>query len=364
MDESEATAPRNRRPVLVTAVAVGTLTMGATFAGSVVNLLTGTAAIALAAAGAVMAGMASIIAMTISGPAAESAERRAPAVWTWPDMARHPLEAVRNIRLPLACTLAIAGALTVPDRILASIPLQGLAAEHVAILLPATAGAWSLLIAMIAQGWNLDFKERQRGAGLDALITYSGAAAVGLWAGTVGEPYLGFFLAAAAMFVLTAVAGRFEDDFYENGPIPLLLSTAGIAGASLVAASSGASPFGVVVAGAGVLAAVTLPAAVRDDSSEFPVGILEFVPFAVLAVMGVTLDFWWFAPAVLVFAAAVANASGGNHDAPEIKQGAAFVARWFGPLKRPSMTLTVLIALASLYLAAALAFPTLNLEFP
>lgn len=359
MTEPEATGLRARRPVLVAAVAVGTLTMGATFAGSVVNLLTGTAALAIAATGAVLAGMASIIAMTVTGPAAAERERRAPAVWTWPDLAGHPLEAVRNIRLPLACTLAIAAAVTIPDPVVAAIPLRGLAAEHAGLLLPVAAGAWSLLAAMAAQGWNLDHRDEQRGAGLDALLTYSLAAAAGLWIGTATQPYIGLFTAAGVMLHLTAVAGRFEDDCYDNGPVPLLLSGAAVTGAALVAAHTGANPIGVVLAAAGALAAVSLPAAIRDDPSDFPTGVLEFVPLAVLAIMALTLDPWWFAPALLTFTAAVANSSGGHHDAPRPSNGAAFVARWFGPLKRPATTLTVLTVLATLYLAASLAFPEL-----
>lgn len=364
MTEEEPVPPRHRRPVLVTAVAVGVLTMGATFAGSVVNLLTGTVAIAIAAVGAVMAGMASIIALTVSGPAAEAAERRAPAVWTWPDLAAHPLEAVRNIRLPLAVTLAVAAAVTAPAALLDPVPLRGYAAAYASLLLPAAACAWALLAAMIAQGWNFSYEEAQRGAGLDALITYTLAAAAGVWIGTVTEPHIGLLVASVAMFQLTAITGRFEDDFYEHGPIPLFLSVAAIASACLVASTSGASPFGVFLTAVCATAAVTLPAALRKDGSDFPVGVLEFVPLAVLALLALTVTPWWFAPATLTFAAAVANSSGGNHTAPDLGQGAAFVANWFGPLKRPAMTLTVLTALATIYLTLALAFPTLNLELP
>ncbi|MQM27582.1 hypothetical protein [Glycomyces albidus] len=370
MDDPRPAELRGRRPILVAAVAVGTLTMCATFAGSVVNLLTGPAALAIAATGAVLAGMASIIATIVSGPAAgERSERRAPAAWNWLDVARHPLEAVRNIRLPLACALAVAGAMTAPEAILAPLPLRGFAAEHAATLLPVVTGAWVLLIAMVAQGWNLTWdgaEPRQKGAGLDALVTYTVAAGLGFWIGTVAQTYLGLLVAAAAMLVLTAVAGRIEDDYYAKGPLPFVLSAAAIAATAFAAWHSGFGPFGTVFAGMGATMAVTFPAAIRGRHPKFEAGILEFVPLVGVGLLGLDGRPWWFAVAVLLFAAGVVNSGGDDEsrDAPDFGQGARFVARWFGPLKPLAVLYVVLTPAASLYAGVAMAFPQLGWELP
>lgn len=365
--DPESTEPRGRRPILVAAVAVGTLTMCATFAGSVVNLLTGPAALAIAATGAVLAGMASIIATIVSGPAGEPSERRAPAAWNWLDMARHPLEAVRNIRLPLACALAVAGAMTAPEVILAPIPLEGFAAVHATALLPVVTAAWALLIAMVAQGWNLTWdhpEPRQKGAGLDALVTYSVAAGLGFWIGTITKPYLGLLIAAAAMFVLTAVAGRIEDDYYAKGPLPFVLSAAAITATAFAAWHTDFGPFGTVFASMGAIMAVTFPAAIRGKHPKFEAGILEFVPLMAVGLFGLDGRPWWFGVAVLLFTAGVVNSGGEPRDAPDFKQGARFVTRWFGPLK-PLMVLYVFLTpLASLYAAVSMAFPQLGWELP
>ncbi|MCD0445756.1 hypothetical protein LO763_19290 [Glycomyces sp. A-F 0318] len=367
MDEPETVEPRGRRPVLVAAVAVGTLTMCATFAGSVVNLLTGTAALAIAAAGAVLAGMASIIAVIVSGEPGGPPERRAPAQWAWTDVARHPLEAVRNIRLPLACALATAASTTAPPAVTASIPLEGFAAEHAAILLPAATAGWALLLAMAAQSWNLTWdggEARQKGAGLDALVTYSAAAGLGFWIGTTAKPYLGLLIAAAAMLVLTAVAGRIEDDFYAHGPLPFALSAAAVASTAFAAWHHGFGPFGTVFAGLGAAAAVTFPAAVRAKAADIPPGILEFAPCAAVALLGLDGSRWWFAVAVLIFTAAVVNSGGGTDDAPDFKKGAAFVATWFGPLKPLMVLYLTATVLASTYTALAIAVPELDWKLP
>jgi hypothetical protein len=367
MDDPEPTEPRGRRPILVAAVAVGTLTMCATFAGSVVNLLTGPAALAIAATGAVLAGMASIIATIVSGPAGGPSERHAPVAWNWLDVARHPLEAVRNIRLPLACALAVAGATTAPEAILAPIPLQGFAAVHAATLLPVVTGAWALLIAMVAQGWNLtwdDAEPRQKGGGLDALITYSVAAGLGFWIGTITEHYLGLLIAAAAMFVLTAVAGRIEDDYYAKGPLPFILSTAAIAATAFAAWHTGFGPFGTVFAGMGAIMAVTFPAAIRGKHPKFEAGILEFVPLVAVGFLGLNGRPWWFGVAFLLFTAGVVNSGGESRDAPDFKHGARFVTSWFGPLKPFMVLYVVLTPMASIYTGLAMAFPELGWELP
>jgi hypothetical protein len=341
--------------------------MCATFAGSVVNLLTGPAALAIAATGAVLAGMASIIATIVSGPAGGSSERRAPASWNWLDVARHPLEAVRNIRLPLACALAVAGALAAPESILAPVPLEGFAAVHAGVLLPVVTGAWALLVAMVAQGWNLTWdgaEPRQKGAGLDALVTYSVAAGFGFWIGTITEPYLGFLIAAAAMFVLTAVAGRIEDDYYAKGPLPFALSAAAITATAFASWHTGFGPFGTVFASLGAIMAVTFPAAIRGKHPKFEAGILEFVPLLALGLLGLDGRPWWFGVAVLVFAAGVVNSGGGSRDAPDFNQGARFVTRWFGPLQPFAVLYAVLVPLASIYAAVAMAFPQLGWELP
>lgn len=367
MDDPELTEPRGRRPVLVAAVVVGTLTMCATFAGSVVNLLTGPAALAIAAAGAVLAGMASIIATIVSGAAGGQPPRRAPAAWTWPDVARHPLEAVRNIRLPLACALAVAASMTAPETILSPLPLTGFAADHAARLLPVVTGAWALLAAMAAQGWNLtwdDREPRQKGAGLDALVTYSAAAGVGFWIGTITEAYLGLLTAAAVMFVLTAVAGRIEDDFYAKGPLPFVLSAVAVTAAAFAAWHSGFGPFGTVFAGMIATMAVSFPAAIRGKHPKFEAGILEFVPLLAFGLLGLNGSRWWFAVAVLLFTAGVVNSGGDSRDAPDFKQGARFIAGWFGPLKPIAILYVVLTTSASIYAAVAMAFPQLGWELP
>ncbi|SDD83884.1 hypothetical protein [Glycomyces harbinensis] len=367
MDDPETTGPRGRRPVLVAAVVVGILTMCATFAGSVVNLLTGPAALAIAATGAVLAGMASIIATIVSGPAGESSERRAPASWNWLDVARHPLEAVRNIRLPLACALAVAAAMTTPEAIVAVIPLKGFAAAHAGVLLPVVTGAWALLIAMVAQGWNLTWdasEPRQKGAGLDALVTYTVAAGLGFWIGTITEPYLGLLIAAAAMFVLTAVAGRIEDDYYAKGPLPFALSAGAITATAFAAWHTGFGPFGTIFAGMSAIMAVTFPAAIRGKHPKFEAGILEFVPLMAFGLLGLDDRPWWFGVAVLVFAAGVVNSGGESRDAPDFKEGARFVTRWFGPLQTFAVLYVVLTPLAALYAAVAMAFPQTGWELP
>ncbi|WP_030144288.1 hypothetical protein [Glycomyces sp. NRRL B-16210] len=367
MDDSEPTEPRGRRPVLVAAVAVGTLTMCATFAGAVVNLLTGPAALAIGATGAVLAGMASIIATIVSMPGGVPSEWRAPAAWNWLDVARHPLEAVRNIRLPLACALAVSGAMAAPEAILAPLPLEGFAAVHSATLLPVVTGAWALLIAMIAQGWNLtwdDSEPRQMGAGLDALITYSVAAGLGFWIGTITELYLGLLIAGAAMFVLTAVAGRIEDDYYAKGPLPFLLSAAAVATTAFAAWRTGFGPFGTVFVSMGAIMAVTFPAAIRGKHPKFEVGILEFVPLMAFGLLGLNGHPWWFGVGILLFTAGVVNSGGESRDAPDFKQGARFVARWFGPLQPLMVLYVVLTPLASIYAGVTMAFPQLGWELP
>jgi hypothetical protein len=143
---------------LIAAVFVGSLTMLATFAGALVNWVSGTAALAIATTGAVLAGTASIIATIISGistapsDAAISEAEPAPARAPRPPRAQlHPLEAIRGVRLPIACVLMISGAALLPQGTFV-MTLETGEQEDWGKSLQVWAFAWVVIVACLVQG--------------------------------------------------------------------------------------------------------------------------------------------------------------------------------------------------------------------
>lgn len=300
-----------RRRALLGAVVFGGLTAGASLALGLTNFVPRNVAIVLVATGSVMTGVAGAISFFVSADEAET-DSRAPRQVKPPvrraklPVARlHPLQALRSVRLPAACVLAAMPAWLLPDTAFAipdtPVPLARIMVSFGLVAVASVTGWLAHKANTEPDPWGT---RQTRGAGLDALATYTAAASIGTWLWLVTDPAWGLVGASAVAVAFTAFAGRLEQDLYGYGFGPVLLVTSAALAVGSVSMFAGAGEVTAVLVGTSAAVFVVLPARIREAHPLGP-GMIEFASLAATVPLAIALNWWWLSCGVVVFLAAV-----------------------------------------------------------
>ncbi|MEU5874145.1 hypothetical protein AB0A73_21645 [Glycomyces sp. NPDC047369] len=304
---------RIRRTMLTAGFLVGALTFGSSLAGSLVNFLHGPLAVILAITGAVLAGSAAIVALLVSAPAAVAsvvgaADLPAEMPTARSENSLHPVAALRSMRLPLAVALVASGPWFVYQRDAWQADEGFLTygpQEDFGWVLMLVAGLLSVLIPLSCWigGFNTIANAsglRRRGNGIDAVVSYTLAAGIGVWQWETVLPAWGIAAAGLVLLAATLFTSLVEDDLYRHGPGPVALAAFGaVTGAVAAYLTNPASP---MLGLSAVLAAalVVVPAGVRGRWPTLPAGSVEVTALIGGVAISIATSALWLAAGAVV----------------------------------------------------------------